>query len=199
MLPNPLLFDVVVFDLDLQLRLFGLLAFVFACATYPVYIRDMISGVLTPPRSTWFMWFALDVVALGSRINEGVLDTLLLAFTLGTFVVALFTIRYGKKGWSNTESYCVVIVSLAIIVWFFSVPLYATICSLFGMSVATYPMFKRVIKGERESLLAWLLVLIATIMNLLDGQILTSLWIIVIVLSIIIPVFHHHKLKLIKI
>ena len=96
---NPTLIKFVVWGLNLEMRLFGLLALILTLvAIYPPYIISMVRGEQTPPRSTWFLWLALDFVALGSRLAEGNLDALLFAYASGTFFVALFTIKYGAKG-----------------------------------------------------------------------------------------------------
>lgn len=191
---NPTVIDLVVWGLNLEIRLLGLLILVLSLTLiYPPYIWSMVKGEQTPPRSTWFLWLALDFVAIGSRIASGNLDALLLAYTIGTFFVALFTIKYGTKEWTKLETISTISVALSIVIWFAVSDSVATICAMAGITIAMLPMLKRVFQGAYENLITWSIAIITSILNLADGQILTSIWMIIIQLAVLLPVLYYYK------
>lgn len=191
---NPTLIEMTVWGLNLELRLFGLIILVLSLTIlYPPYIWSMIKGEQTPPRSTWFLWLALDFVAFGSRMAEGNLDTLLLAYTIGTFFVALFTIKYGTKGWTKLETISTISVALSIIIWLVVGDFVATVCAMNGITIAMLPMLKRVFRGAYENLTTWSVAIVTSSLNLADGQILTSVWMIIIQLLVLLPVLYYYK------
>lgn len=191
---NPTLIEITISGLALEMRLFGLLALILALvAVYPPYIISMVKGEQTPPRSTWFLWLALDFVAIGSRLAEGNLDALLLAYTIGTLFVALFTIKYGAKGWTKLETICTVVVAGALITWLVDGRSVATICAMGGITIAMLPMLKRVLQGAYENLITWSVAIVTSSLNLADGQLLTGIWMIILQLSVLLPVLYHWK------
>ncbi len=188
---NPVVFGAVLWGFNFEFRLFGLLTLLVTLATYPIYILAMTRGKSTPPRSTWFLWFVLDVVAFSAQLGRGIFDAMLLAYIAGTALVAIFTIKYGTRGWTRTETFCTVIVVVSIVVWAITGPLVAMICSMAGFAVAMYPLLKRVWRGEYEELLAWCIVIVSTSLNWLDGQILVSSFFIILQLLVVLPVFYY--------
>lgn len=191
---NPTLIETAIWGLNLEIRLLGLVILILSLtAIYPPYIWSMVKGEQTPPRSTWFLWLALDFVALGSRMAAGNLDTLLLAYTIGTFFVALFTVKYGTKGWTTLETISTISVALSIIIWLVIGSSVATACAMSGITIAMLPMLKRVFQGAYENLMTWSIAIVTSTLNLADGQILTSVWMIIIQLSVLLPVLYYYK------
>lgn len=188
---NPVVFGTVLWGFNFEFRLFGLLTLLVTLATYPIYILAMTRGKSTPPRSTWFLWFVLDTVAFSAQMGRGIFDAMLLAYIVGTAVVAIFTIKYGTRGWRRTETFCAVIVAVSIVVWAITGPLVAMICSMAGFAVAMYPLLKRVWTGKYESLPAWCTVVLSTGLNWLDGQIFVSSFFLVLQFLVILPVFYY--------
>lgn len=191
---NPVIINTVFWGLILKIKLFGLLSLITALvALYPPYILSMVRGEQTPPRSTWFLWLILDAIAFGSRLANGNFDALLFAYTTGTVFVAAFTIPYGKKEWTNFETACAIIVFLAIIVWAAGGRSVATVCALAGITVAMLPLLIRVLRGKYENLFTWCVAPVTGFLNLLDGQIITSCWIITIQLCVLLPLLYYWK------
>lgn len=191
---NPTLIEMTVWGLALEMRLFGLLALILSLvAIYPPYIISMVKGEQTPPRSTWFLWLALDFVAIGSRLAEGNLDALLLAYTIGTFFVALFTVKYGAKRWTKLETICTIVVAGALIIWFIGGRSVATICAMGGITIAMLPLLRRVLQGAYENLITWSVAIVTSSLNLADGQLLTGIWMIILQLSVLLPVLYYWK------
>ncbi len=153
----------------------------------------MTRGKQAPPRSTWFLWVVLDIVAFSAQLSRGIFDAMLLAYIVGTLIVAIFTVKYGIRGWTRIETICTFVVTLSIVIWTISGPFVAMICSMAGFAVAMYPLLKRVWRGEYEDLLAWCIVIVSSILNMIDGQIFTSSCFIILQLSVVLPVFYYWK------
>ena len=190
---NPVVVETVLWGFPLELRMFGLFALLVGCCIYPLYIKAMVQGKQSPPRSSWWLWFALDVVAFGSRIKSGNFDALLFIYTIGSFLIACFTIPYGQKGWTKLETICTAFVLAAIAVWIMFGATVATVCSLVGITVAMFPLLARVLRGEYEDLLAWCIALASSFMNLADGQLLVSIWFIILQLTVVLSITYYWK------
>jgi len=193
---NPVVIDIVLWEFPITVRLFGLMAFTASAVVHPLYIISMIRGEQTPPRSTWFLYLALNVVVFSSKLSDGVFDAMMFEYTIGTLVVALFTLKYGKKDWSILDTICTTIVIGSIFVYLTVDPFWATICSMFGITVATLPILDRVIfKKEYEDLRAWSSALIGSTLNAFDGQLLISVWFMALQGTVAGSIWYHHKLR----
>ncbi len=190
---NPVVFEKVFCGFNFELHLFGLFTLFAALAMYPTYILAMTRGKQTPPRSTWFLWVVLDVVAFSAQLGRGIFDVLLLAYIIGTLIVALFTSKYGTRGGTRFETICTCVVVLTIGIWAIAGPLAAIVCAMIGFAVAEFPLLRRVWRGEYEDLRAWCIVVVSSILNMIDGQVLTSSCFIVFQLAVILPVFYYWK------
>ncbi len=190
---NPVVFEKVLLGFNFELQLFGLFTLFAALTVYPLYIIAMLRREQAPPRSTWFLWVILDIVAFSASLGRGNFDVMLFAYTVGSLVVALFTIKYGSRGWTKTETICTIVVAITIGIWAIAGPLIGTICAMSGFFVATFPLLKRVWRGEYEDLRAWCILIVSTILNMMDGQILTSSCFVVLQLSVVLPVFYYWK------
>lgn len=173
---NPTIVQTTLWNLNLELRLLGLIALVMSSAIYPLYIKSMLRGKITPPRSTWFLWLLLDAIILISQLARKNLDAMMVAYLGGTLVVAVLTIWYGEKGWTQTETACTIIVSAALGMWMILGPSIATVSALVGITVGLVPILEKVWKGAYEDRLVWTLAFAASIINAFDGQFLTGLW-----------------------
>lgn len=187
---NPLIVSSTIFGHTFEIHLFGLLSAIVSSTIYPIYIASMVSGKETPPRSTWFMWLVLDVIAFMSRWDGGIFDTQLVAYITGTSFTFLFTLKYGKKGWSKDETYCSLFVVGSIIVWTIS-PSLATVCAISGLTVATWPLFKVLLKGGYSNRTTWSLATVGSLFNIADGQLLTGIWFSGIQIALLTSVVYH--------
>lgn len=167
--------------------MFGILTMIAAGSLYPLYARSMLVGKMvtidgknvlkksTPPRSTWFLWLVIDIVAFGGELGRGKLDPLLFTYILGTAYIAYLTIQHGEKKWTVIETICTGTVAAAILLGFLVGPLWATVCALTAMLVSLLPLLGGVLRGGYEDRVAWRMGLLSSALNLLDGQILVSI------------------------
>lgn len=189
---NPVVISTLVHGLTIEVRALGLATMVVSVITYSMYIKAMIDGRHKPPRSSWCLWTVLDAVAFASNLAAGTFDSMLFIYTAGTFVVSLFTLRYGKKGWTNFETLCSAIVFGVIVIWVAKGPEVAMICAMGGITVAFLPLLWGVLCGAYEDLWSWSLVIVGGLLNLADGQILTSVWFMTLQIIIVVVVSYHH-------
>lgn len=197
---NPVVIAGTTHGLAIELSLLKIVMVILALTFYFIYILSMLRGN-RPPRSTMILWFILDVVAFLGRLKSGVLDVQLLCYVVGmTVVVSLITVKYGRRGWSQTETYCTLAVGFAVAAWvivgFIATPemgaLVGTVCSIGGLAIATWPMFQGVLKGRNEDLTAWVINLTLCIVSTADGN-WTGAVFSLFCLAIIIPVWHHRR------
>lgn len=152
----------------------------------------MVKGYQVPPRSSWILYLALDTTILFSQLKENKFDPMMFEYLVGTLAVVLFTIKYGKKGWSKLETFCTVVVVISIIAFISFSSTVATIFSMIGITVATLPILKNVaIEKKPEDLRAWSSALMGSSLNTLDGQILTGLWFMILHSSVTISIIYN--------
>jgi hypothetical protein len=194
---NPLVVDTIIWGFELKIHFLGFIAACIASLVHATFIYAMVTDdKVSPPRSSWFLWLLLDAIAFGSKLDDGMFDAMLLEYTVGTAAVALCTLRYGVHAWTHLETWCTIFVVASILVWTMaSDPVLATISSMSGITVAALPIMRRVLNGEYEPLLAWCLGFIGSFVNTLDGQIMTSIWFMVIQGLVIAPVIYHYHWK----
>ncbi|MCF7835882.1 MAG: hypothetical protein K9M15_02055 [Candidatus Marinimicrobia bacterium] len=190
---NPVVLATSVWELNLTFHLYGAISFVLALLIFPFYINSMVKDPRhAPPKSTWLLWLTIDSVILGSRFHSGVFDAMMLAYVIGGGAVFITSLKYGKKGWTKTDTVCTVFVATAMIVWVFVNPLLVTIVALTGTAVGSMPLFLGVMKGEYENIFVWTVCIVSSFFNLLDGQVLVSLVMAGIQICVLVPLLYHH-------
>lgn len=190
---NPTVLTGLLFGREVALHLFSVLTMLIAVALYSKYCLAMVKGTevvvdgklervpVTPPRSTWFIWLTLDVVALSSAWAAQKFDVLLFSYTVGTLVVASYTLKYGKKGWGTIDTLCSAAVFAAILLWLAVGPSFGLWCALFGMFAGMLPIYYGILwEGKHEDRTSWILGLLMSVSNLLDGEVWVSLYLITI-------------------
>lgn len=191
---NLALVSTEVWGLALEVRLFGAISAFISFFIYPIYIRSMVVGEQSPPRSSWFLWSLLNLISFSGKFADGTFDAMLFIYVVGTISVAVTTIFYGQKGWTRLETYCSTFVLLAVAVWEIVGPSVAVICSMSGTTVAMLPLLRRVLRGEYENIRAWSIAVTGGFFNLLDGQIMVSLWFMILQSTVVLSVYYHHHL-----
>ncbi len=190
---NQVILEEIFFGYTFKLRLLGLFIVFLTSIIYPVYIRAMVRGDQKPSRSTWFLWGVLDLVTFGAQLTRGIFDPMLFAYSIGTFAVSFFTIKYGTSGWTRAETICSLAVGAIIAIWALTGPFWAMVSGVAGFGIASYPLLAKVWRGGYEDITAWVLVLVSSVFNLLDGQYFVSICFMVLQLSILAPILYYWK------
>ncbi len=92
--------------------------------------------------ATWISYVLLDGVAGLSLFAQHGNWYLLSVYVVGNMIIVFCIIGSAKFTWGWVETICFLLVIVSIVVWKLSGPMYATIISTIGMSIATYPQIK---------------------------------------------------------
>lgn len=178
------------------MTIFGILAFVFALASYPPYTLAVISKKVTPKISSWIIWAMIDIIVFITYWATGTFSFQLLAFSIGACLVLTLSIKYGTFSWDKTDTVSLSITLVAILLWIYLGPRAGLICALIGFTAGMVPTIIYVARGNNEALLAWVLVTCSTVFSLLDGNILTSAVYIPLQTIVIVYIVYHRHIKI---
>lgn len=181
--------------LSITLSGYGLLVILTSIALYGIYVAGIRQRKDPPPIAAWGLWLVLDVVATGAEIARGVFNIQLLCYTVGTLVVCAALLRHPNKSWDKLwDTATAAIVGLSIVAWMATGEgLAGLIFSLLGMTIAAGPLVRAILKGADEPLLPWVLVAMGSFFNLLDGHVLSSVWLGVLQFAIIMLIMINRK------
>ncbi len=147
-------------------QLAGILAFV---AIIP-YVISILKKKTKPSKTTWLIWAFNDFLGLLSYFSVGARDTLwaILGLSMGTFVVAALSLKYGKDGWSRLDVVCLIGTGLSVILWLISGSPLVTLLAVraIGTFGAIPTMWKAYHKPSEENRLAWGLFSLSALINL---------------------------------
>ncbi|MBI5046746.1 hypothetical protein HZC07_03370 [Candidatus Micrarchaeota archaeon] len=153
-------------DPDLAGKLAGLIALI----AFLPYIRSILQNKTKPNKATWWIWSFVGLILGSSYYFSGARDTIWvpIAYFLGPLVVALLSLKYGEGGATRFDAVCMVIAAVSLIGWWFSGSAFLSMMLMFvADSIGTLPTIAKTwAKPETEDLLAWLLFLLDSIMNL---------------------------------
>ena len=149
--------------------LFGISAGILSISAYPVYYADILRGNTKPSRITWWILTLLNVALSISYYASGARDTIWIpvSYSVGFFIVALLSIKYGDADWQLTDYLCLVGALISLGAFFFThsskITLYFIILTDFvGLVPTIYKSFK---KPWTESRLSWGIAAAASLLN----------------------------------
>lgn len=152
-------------------QVFVILSFIFSIIPYYPYVmaiwktRNDINPV-RPQRASWFVWWIIDGVLAWALISAGAwnIAPVFIAFTTGSTVVLVLSLKYGEGGFSALDIFCVLLAVTGIVIWRLqdqSNPSISVLANMFAATIATVPtIFKAYKKPESEDKLTWRLFMI---------------------------------------
>jgi hypothetical protein len=155
-----------------QIKIYaGIAGGIFSLAAYVPYIISVVKGPTRPVRASWIIWTLSTLIILLSSYSIGVRNTIWvpLAYTLGCTAVLALSVRYGIKGWSRFDIWCLIVVIASIIAWFyFDSPLIALILNVTIDFVGYLPTIRKMLvdRNEQEDVTAWSLHVLGGTANL---------------------------------
>jgi hypothetical protein len=115
---------------------------VIAFYLYVPLIKGIYSGDVKQSFATWFLWVALDAIALGSIVVQGGNFIFLACYVFGGTLVAISLIVKKQFTWTWFENLVLCLVAVCIVVWCLSGPRMATIASTLAVVISGIPQFK---------------------------------------------------------
>ena len=141
-----------------------------AFAFFP-YLISILKGKTKPNIVTWWIWSFLGVLLFFSYKAGGAKETLFvpMVYMITPLATAILSLKYGTKGWTKFDIYCLVGAFISTIIWFISgSPTIALVLYLIIDLFGLLPTIKKTFyHPEQEDKLAWFLMVIANFLNIL--------------------------------
>lgn len=152
---------------------FGIGAGIVELVALPLYIRSILKGGTKPDRVTWWVLTLVSGLLTASYFEVGAEQTiwLPLAFTIGMFLTALLSIKYGegKLTLNTTDRISLIGAIVSLAVWsLLKSPITALYLIILTEFIGLYPTIqKSYMRPWTESKLPWILGTVAAALNVL--------------------------------
>ena len=151
-------------------ELLGQLAGVISLLGFVPYIVEIVQGKTHPNRATWWIWTVVGAMLCGSYYASGARHTLWVpvSYVIGPLVTALLSLKYGEGGWEPFDRNCLGASLLSLVVWWLArSPLVALVANIGIDLLGALPTIRKSYREpESESLLSWIVFLVADALNL---------------------------------
>lgn len=143
---------------------------------YP-YIKSIIHSTTRPSAVSWFGWAVLFIIATVAQASKG-LDWSLavpLISSISTTIIAFTALRLGRAVWTHADGICIMLATLAIILWAITKePLTAIILSIIADLAVTLPTIVKTFQDPTsEPATLWVLYVMCVTLELVATQQLT--------------------------
>jgi len=149
----------------------GLIAGCVSAIAFLPYLISILKGKTKPSIVTWWIWSVLGILLFFSYKAGGATETLFVPFVymLTPLATAILSLKYGNKGWSKFDLYCLIGAATSTVIWFISgSPTIALVLYLFIDLFGLMPTIRKTFyQPEQENSLAWLLMVVANFLNIL--------------------------------
>jgi hypothetical protein len=153
---------------DLQ-GLLGQLAGAISFLGFVPYIIEIVQGKTRPNRATWWIWAVVGAMLCASSYASGARHALWVpvSYVIGPLATALLALKYGEGGWDRFDRTCLAASLLSLVVWWLArSPLVALLANLGIDLLGAVPTIRKAYRApEAESLLSWLVFLLADALN----------------------------------
>jgi hypothetical protein len=138
----------------------GIISGLVVFATIFPYVTSIVRRETVPNRVTWIIWSSIGLVLLLGSKATGATETMwfaIIGFT-NPFIIFLFSLKYGVKGWTKLDFACLSGAALGLIGWKLTGnPLVGILCCLATDLCGLIPTVRKVWKDPTsESFWGWL-------------------------------------------
>lgn len=81
------------------------------------YNYGVIKRTVVPVKSTWLVWWVVDMTGLAAMYFENAISWQMTAVAVGSTVTTLLALYYGKQGWERLDQHCLGLALIGIICW----------------------------------------------------------------------------------
>ena len=138
------------------------------------YIRSIVGGTTRPSAVSWFGWAFLFAIATAAQASKGIDWSLAvpLISTLSTTIIAFTALYMGRAVWTRADGICIVLGTLAIILWAITKePLTAIVLSIIADFAVTLPTIVKTYQDPTsEPSTLWILYVIGVTLELVATQ-----------------------------
>jgi len=185
--------------------LIGELAGVLAVVQVIPYIASILRGHTKPERMTYFIWFIVDSLSIGSYIAVGARTTIWvgLVYVFTGLSIFLLSLKHGMGGYSTLDVICLLLAVAGIAVWATTSSALLALCfSTFAAKIGYLPTIKKAyFYPETENTLSWTMTAITDLLNIFAlttlapaiavPPLLGAIFPIIVAYLLLFPVAHH--------
>lgn len=139
-------------------------------ASFIPYILAILRGKTTPNRTTWFIWTVVSTISLLSYGASGADHTIWFPISdaVAPLIVLILAIKYGEDAWTKLDQACLIVVGISVFFWWLSGSALVGLCmNLIADAMGATPtIVKAYRRPASEDRIAWLIVFLATVINL---------------------------------
>jgi hypothetical protein len=148
----------------------GLLAGVIGFLGFLPYIIGTLKGTTKPNKATWLIWAVMGLIIAASYYSAGARESAYLpgAYAIGIFAVAALSLRFGEKGWTKLDIFCLIGAGAGLLAWWATnEPAFALYLTIAIDAIGFIPTFRKAYaEPGSEDRLAWAIFLLADILNI---------------------------------
>ena len=135
----------------------SVLAGVLFVAGFFPYIRAILVGTTKPANASWIIWASLDTITICGMAVQHTLNGQIIGAVAGAWIVVALALKYGTRGWTLLDKFCLTGAVLGIILWkIFSSPTLGIITSNSVVFLGSIPTFVSAFKDPtKEDKLGW--------------------------------------------
>lgn len=138
---------------------------------YIPYILGVIKKEIKPNTITWLVWGLLNLSALvTSYLSGSGTNAILITSTIGSFVISIMSIKYGKFQFSKLNIFCLGLGVLSFLALFLIKSAEIALgIAIFGNIVGSIPTITSVyINPKNESIVPWSIYVMASIFDMIS-------------------------------
>jgi len=125
---------------------FGIVSVFIAIASIIPYVRDIFRGQTKPHVYSWLIWTILQIIGAAAQFQDGAgYGAWALAIAaLGSFLIFIFSFKYGTKNITRFDLACLIASCITLIVYFgMNNPLYAVLLVVIIDLLGFLPTFRK--------------------------------------------------------
>jgi len=141
-----------------------------ALGMIPYVYSILITKETKPNRASWAIWAVIGLINLVAYLAAGEKETVWFVILAGINPSIIFALsfKYGEKRWYKSDSYCLSLAALAILLWKVTGnPVLALVCGLTADALGLIPTLGKINRmPNSENVTGWLMLLIASVLNI---------------------------------
>jgi len=142
--------------MNIQNTLSVIAGILFVAGFFP-YVRAILAGTTKPAKASWIIWASLDTITIVGMFVQNSLNGQIIGAVVGAWIVAALSLKYGEKGWTWLDKFCLAGAVLGIVLWkLFSNPTLGIVVSNSVVFLGSIPTFVSAWKDPtKENKLGW--------------------------------------------
>ena len=137
---------------------FSIAAGVLSIGCFVPYIASIFKDKTKPMKATWFIWASLDSITVVGMYLEDTVNGQIAGAAIGTWIVFCLSLRYGVKGWTHLDKFCLAALAVSILLIVFGSNLLGIITSCLANCIGSLPTIRSTWEdSRRENKTAWVM------------------------------------------